>query len=425
MSEIRTVTRRDFLAGGVAAAAVTSFAVVRSAQGETDRPLKVGLVGCGKRGMGAARNCVDAAPGVTITAVGDVFHERAREAMQKMAAWGDKAAITPDRCFDGFDAIHKVLESGVDIVLLCTPPAFRPSHFEAAVAKGVHVFMEKPVAVCPAGARRMLRAAEESERKGLKVAAGTQRRHQLPYRHLIEQIHAGALGEIVAASAYWIGDYDYYPGVPREAGWSDMEWQLRNWNYFTWLSGDHIVEQHVHNLDVVNWVLGSHPVRCLGMGGRQQRNDPVYGHIFDHFSVEYEYPGGIRVQSLCRQMKDTDKRVEEHIVGTLGSGHPGRELRLSDGRILQFTGENADPYVLEHTHLIEAIRQDQPLNEARQVTESTLTAIMGRMSAYTGKEVTWDFVLNESKLDLTPPEHPEMGDVPLPPVAVPGITPLI
>ena len=420
-----SVTRRDFLVGGTVTAAVSTFAVLRTARGESEAKLRVGLVGCGKRGLGAARNCVDAAANVCITAVGDVFPERAREAMQKMAAWGDKADVTPDRCFAGFDAIHGVLDSGVDIVLLCAPPAFRPDHFEAAVAKGVHVFMEKPVAVCPAGARRMLQAAELSEQKGLKVAAGTQRRHQPPYRYLIEQIHQGALGEIVAASAYWVGDYDYYPGVPREPGWSDMEWQLRNWNYFTWLSGDHIVEPHVHNLDVVNWALKSHPVKCLGMGGRQQRTDPVYGHIFDHFSVEYEYPGGIRVQSLCRQMKDTDKRVEEYIAGTLGSGHPGKGLTLRDGRTILYAGENADPYVLEHTHLIEAIRQDLPLNEARQVTESTLTAIMGRMSAYTGKEVTWDFVLKESKLDLTPPKHPEMGDVPVPPVAVPGEMPLI
>ena len=272
------------------------------------------------------------------------------------------------------------------------------------------------------GVRSVLASSEMAAVKGLCIVSGAQRRHQPSYLDIIRRVHDGAIGEIVSAACYWIGDYDYYPAVPRQPEWSDMEWQLRNWNYFTWLSGDHIVEQHLHNIDVINWALNAHPVSAVGMGGRAQRTGPEYGHIYDHFSVEFEYPGGIRVQSLCRQNRDTYRRVGEHLVGTLGAATPARAISGPGAHV--FDGPDANPYEQEHADLIHAIRSGTPLNEGRDLAESTLAAVMGRMSAYTGQEVRWDWALNDSTLDLTPPAW-QMGPLPVPPVAVPGVDMLV
>jgi predicted dehydrogenase len=256
----------------------------------------------------------------------------------------------------------------------------------------------------------------------LSIVAGTQRRHQPAYLDIIQRIHDGAIGDILAASCYWVGDYGYYPAVLRKEGWSDVEAQVRNWNYYTWLSGDHIVEQHVHNLDIMNWALNAHPVKCFALGGRQQRTGPEFGHIYDHFAVEFEYPEAVRVQSLCRQNADTFSRVAENIVGTKGVANPARDIRGKE--MYRFKGKDADPYVKEHMDLIEAVRSGKPINEAKTVAESTLCAIMGRMSAYTGQEVTWKFAMEDSKLDLMP-KGLKFGDRPVDPVAVPGITKLV
>ena len=306
-------------------------------------------------------------------------------------------------------------------MILATPPHFRPAHFEAAVAAGRHVFLEKPVAVDGPGVRRVLAAGEEADRKGLSVVAGTQRRHEACYRAAVARLQEGAVGKIVSARCYWTMG-SLWMNEPREE-WSDFEWQLRNWLYFTWLSGDHIVEQHMHNLDAINWVLEATPVRAMGMGGRQVRTHPHYGNVFDHFAVEYEYPGGVSVTSMCRQTDGCASKVEEVIEGsegrcTLRSGH----AVLTRGSPWQFAGENPNPYVEEHRDLIASISSGPRVNESRQVAHSTLTAIMGRMSAYTGKEVTWEAAL-ASKEDLTPPSY-EFGPLPIPAVAVPGRTPL-
>jgi predicted dehydrogenase len=332
----------------------------------------------------------------------------------------DQMDVPEQRRFVGFDAYQKLLASGVDMVILATPPHFRPEHFEAAVKAGKHVFMEKPVAVDPVGVRRIIAAARLAEEKKLSVVAGTQRRHQLHYIEIIKRIHDGAIGEIVAAQCYWNGAGGSLRSE-KPAEMSDMEWQCRRWYYFCWLCGDHIVEQHVHNIDIMNWALGGHPVQCMGLGGRAVREG---GNIWDHFAVEFEYPGGVRVLSMCRQIPGCSDRVSERIVGTKGFAY-------IDGATGFIKAENAyegpaspNPYVQEHVDLIRSIREGAALNEGVQVAESTMAAIIGRMSAYTGRALKWDWAMNASKLDLSPPEY-AFGDLPAAPVPIPGKTPLV
>lgn len=392
-----------------AAAAVSAAAV----------PLRVGLIGCGGRGTGAATDCANSSANVEIVALGDLFKDRLDSCRENLKALGDKLKVSDERCFVGFDAYQKVLGSGVDLVLLATPPGFRPLHLRAAIDAGKHVFAEKPVAVDPTGVRSVLESAELAARKNLGLVAGTQYRHHNGYIETIKRVHQGAIGDIVAAQCYyntgglWVR--------PREPGQSDMEWQCRNWYYFTWLSGDHIVEQHIHNLDVINWALGSHPLKALGTGGRQVRTDPTYGNIFDHFTIEYEYPNGVRVMSMSRQMDGCATRVEDRLVGSKGTSDAKSLIRGT--MPWRFEGPANNPYQQEHADLIASIRAGKPLNEGKQIAHSTLTAIMGRMSAYTGQEVTWEQAMN-SKLDLVPKTF-EMGPLPVQPVAVPGKTPLV
>ncbi|MHC4574566.1 MAG: Gfo/Idh/MocA family protein, partial [Planctomycetota bacterium] len=261
--------------------------------------------------------------------------------------------------------------------------------------------------------------------KRLSIVAGTQQRRMSQYIEVMKRVHNGQIGEIVAGQCYWDWGHQDWHFALRQPKWSDMEWQVRCWPYFTWLSGDHIVEQHVHNLDIINWAIGSHPVQCLGMGGRQVRTGPEYGNIFDHFAIEYEYPNGVRVLSMCSQINGTTSRVSERVVGTKGFSYTTRGVGFIEGRNpYKYDGPRVDSMVKEHADLIKSIRDGNPINEGRQVAESTLTAIMGRISAYTGRALKWDWVMNASNLDLTPPEY-EMGDLPVAPVAIPGKTQLI
>ncbi|MCA8962470.1 MAG: Gfo/Idh/MocA family oxidoreductase, partial [Planctomycetes bacterium] len=352
--------------------------------------------------------------------MGDVFRDRLDASRRNLANVGDGYAVTDDRAFAGFDAVEKVLATDVDLVILATPPAFRPLHLAAAVAAGKHVFMEKPCATDPTGVRSVMESAKSAREKGLGIVAGTQRRHQRSYLECMKRIEDGAIGEIVGGHVYWNQGGLWVH--TRQPDYTDMEYQLRNWLYFAWASGDHIVEQHVHNLDVMNWAMGGPPVKAYGMGGRQSRTAPEYGNIYDHFAVEYEFANGARIISQCRQVPGTDGRVDEHLVGTQGTAAPGRrvdgrETYRHDGR------RDPDPYVQEHRDLIESIRAGEPLNEAHRLAESTLTAIMGRMSAYSGKVVSWEFALG-STLDLLPGTW-EFGELAVDPVAVPGSTPLI
>ncbi|MHC4948712.1 MAG: Gfo/Idh/MocA family protein [Planctomycetota bacterium] len=412
------VTRRAFMQTSTAAA-IGTLAVTRGAWAAGDDVLRVGVIGCGGRGTGAALNALEASPRVRITALADVFRDRVDGCREHLATAGERAAVPDDRCHVGFDAYRGLIAGDVDVVILATPPHFRPMHLAAAVAAGRHVFMEKPVAVDPAGIRAVLAAADEADAKGLTVVAGTQRRHEACYRAIMERIHDGDIGRITAARCYWnMGGL--WMHEPRDE-WTDMEWQLRNWLYFTWLSGDHIVEQHVHNLDVVNWAVGAHPVRAMGMGGRQVRTHPNYGNIFDHFAIDYEYPEDVHVLSMCRQTDGCAARVEESLVGTTGRTLTRPGLAVIEGDAAwRYEGDNPNPYVQEHRDLLASLDGGERLNEARTVAESTLTAIMGRMSAYTGQVVTWEQAM-ESSLDLTPPAY-EFGDLDVRPVAVPGRT---
>jgi predicted dehydrogenase len=281
------------------------------------------------------------------------------------------------------------------------------------------VFTEKPVAVDGPGIRSVLATYEAAKAKGLFIGAGTQRRHELGYVEALKRVHDGSIGEVLAARAYW--NQGALWNKPRQSSWSDVEWQMRNWLYFTWLSGDHIVEQHVHNLDVANWALGAHPLRAMGMGGRQSRISPEYGHGFDHFAIDFEYPNGVHVMSMCRQIPDCANRVAETVVGTKGvceleSG--AKRYELTGASAYKFTGTFTNPYVQEHADLIAAIRGASPYNELKQVAESTLTAIMGRISAYTGKAVSWEEALGSSETLL--PTNLAFGPMPVAPVARPG-----
>ncbi len=431
--EKELMSRRDFLKASAAvsgAALLVGGAPFVHAAG-SDR-LRVGLIGPGGRGTGAARDCMESAQGVELYSIGDLFKDQAEWAFNDLKdghKWGrdeapglpkEKFNVSQDRVFYGWDAYEKVINSGVDIVILATPPHFRPRHLEAAVKAGKHVFMEKPVAVDPAGVRSVIASSALADKRGLTIVAGTQRRHQASYVDVVKRITDGAIGELVAAQAYWIGSELWHK--ERQPEWTDMEYQIRNWLYYEWLSGDHIVEQHVHNLDIINWCFGGPPVKCIGMGGRQTRIEQKYGNIFDHFAVEYEYANGARVLSMCRQEEGASDRVSERVVGTRGVADPG--WGYWGEKEYKYEGEWRNPYVQEHADLIESIRKSKPLNEAKRVAESTMTAIIGRMSAYTGRELKYAWALNSSTLDLTPPEY-KFGPAPAVEVAVPGQTKLI
>lgn len=417
--------RRSFLRATSAAAA--GLALLPNAHARGNDVIKVGLVGCGGRGTGAVENICEAAGttyNIKIVALGDVFEDHlrnCREATKNGERTKDKYDVSDDRCFVGLDAYQKVIEAS-DLVILATPPGFRPQHIEAVVEAGKHLFTEKPVAVDGVGIRKVLAAADKAKEKKLAVVAGTQRRHQPGYIESLKRIHDGAIGEINGGQVYW--NQGAIWANKRQPEWSDVEYQLRNWYHFLWLCGDHIVEQHVHNLDVANWAIGSHPIRAVGMGGRQQVGGPELGQSYDHFAVDYEYPNEVHVMSMCRQIPDCENNVSETIVGTKGrfysngyrftGGDDKERIRVRDG----------NAYVHEHTHLLESIAAGEPLNELRQVAESTLTAIMGRMSAYTGKAVTWEEALN-SQLDTFPKELDLKGSLAEPEFPRPGVSELI
>jgi myo-inositol 2-dehydrogenase/D-chiro-inositol 1-dehydrogenase len=357
-------TRRDFIKGSAATvAALSTIGTVASAAGPDK--IRVGLVGCGRRGSGAVLNCIESSENVELVAVGDMFQDKIDWTMGRLEKVKESVKVSRDSVFTGFDAYQQVIDSDLDLLILATPPAFRPDHLDAAVRAGKHVFMEKPAAVDPVGIRSVIASGELAKKKGLAIVAGTQRRHQAEYLATMKRVHDGAIGDIVSAECYWVDDYEYYTPPKREKGWSEMEWQLRNWNYYTWLSGDHIVEQHVHNIDIMNWALGSHPISALGMGGRQQRTGSEFGHIYDHFAVELEYPGGVRVTSLCRQMEKVAGRIGEYVVGTKGTCDPAREIKGAKPFMIE--EEGVSPYVQEHTDLIASIRAGKPLNEARTI----------------------------------------------------------
>lgn len=397
--------RRDFLKAGAAAAALAAVPAGVHAAGNNS--IKVGLIGCGGRGSGAAKDCITADKSVVIHAVGDVFEPRAKNAAKTFTdKFGEQANIG-DRVFSGLDAYKKVIESGVDLVILATPPGFRPAHLEAAINAKKHVFCEKPVAVDAAGIRKCLGLVEKVKENGTALVAGTQRRHDPGYNEIVKKIQDGEFGKVEYARVSWNGNGIWFNA--RNPNESDVEYQLRNWYHFLWLCGDHIVEQHVHNLDVINWVMGAHPVKASGFGGRSYRKagDPnEVGHIWDHFAVELEYPGGVPVYSACTHIPGIKTDVSETVYCTKGA------KKLNGGGPVS-------PYVQEHIDLIQSIKNGKPLNELKAVTESTMTAILGRMACYSGQPLTWEQALNANE-DTMPTNLALAMENKIGPVPVPG-----
>jgi len=394
-----------------AGALALSGVAVPLAEARGSDTIRVGVVGCGNRGSGAANDCVKSSAGVKIVALADAFGDR-------LGGLKNQFKVRDNRCFVGLDAYKKLMAlDDVNLVILATPPGFRPVQFAEAINRGKNVFMEKPVAVCPAGIKMVIEASKKAAEKKLAVVAGTQRRHERAYVETMKRIHDGAIGEIVSAQCYWNQGALWVN--KRQANQGDVEWQLRNWLYFTWLSGDHIVEQHVHNIDVINWAFDAIPENVHGLGGRQYRTGPEHGNIFDHFGVEFFYPGDVRTISTCRQIEGTTHNVSERVVGTKGVSNCAGSIEGENP--WRYQGPNPNSYVQEHADLIKSIRRGNPLNEGQRIAESTLCAIMGRESAYARQRLKTPWFMSKCTLDLVPPDSLKLSDSkPVPPFAVPG-----
>lgn len=400
------------------------------ASGRADEPLiRVGVVGCGGRGTGAAADAVEAAPNVEIYAMADLFRDRLQTSVEQLQEHASEGFnVTPERQFSGFDAYERVLETDVDYVILATPPHYRPQQLRAAVEADKHVFFEKPVGVDPPGVKQVIETGKRAEEKGLSLVTGTIYRRQDNFVEGVQRLHDGQIGDPLVGQAFYLTGPVWQRA--HKPGMSNMEWQCRNWYHFTWLSGDHIVEQFVHNLDTINWALQGHPVEATATGGRQTRVDPSYGHIYDHFSVVFTYPNDVQVRAMCRQMERTQHETSNRIECTEGriDLNPGKTTITDNDGSTVFEMEKGDevdedPYVTEHTDLIESIRQDEPINEAEQIAHSTLTGILGREAAYTGQTITWDEIMQADQLALGPDAY-EFGSATIPPVAQPGRTTL-
>jgi predicted dehydrogenase len=436
---MKNIKRRKFIAettlatiGTIGAAGIISSCKRRPEeklplllkQAPEGRVLKAGLIGCGGRGTGAVINFIDAGPNLQVTALGDVFKDKLDQCRQKIRELKN-IEIADENCFIGFDSYQKVIDSGVDVVLLCTPPHFRPAHVEAAIAAGRHVFMEKPCAVDPTGARSVMVSAQRAKEKGLCIVSGTIRRVQKDFMETRRRVMNGEIGEIVSAHIIRNGGSLWV--TKRAPGWSDMEYMLRNWANFCWLSGDHIVEQFIHEIDVMNWYLGKNPVKAIGWGGRQRR---ITGDQYDFFSIEYIYDNGMHTHCAARQISGCSNLTKQFIAGTEGfADAKGFLYNLKGEEIWKYpkpeegssdeTWKVTDPYVQEHINLVTGIRTGNIVNDAEAQVNSTLITIMGRMSAYTGKDVTWDEVLN-SDLYLGPRTY-AFGPVPDIPETIPVI----
>ena len=439
-----STSRRDFLktttVAAVGAGVLANLnGVASGAYASGDETIKVGLIGCGGRGNGAAAQALSTEGPVKLIAVADAFEDQLEKSLRNIErGLGDRAKdrvdVPKERQFVGFDGYQKVIDSGVDLVILATPPGFRPMHFEAAVKAGKHVFMEKPVAVDAPGVRQVLDSVRQAKEKNLKVGVGLQRHHQNSYLETIKRLEEGAIGDIIALRVYWNGGGVWGPGdgyhLVREQCKTEMEYQMRNWYYYNWLCGDHIVEQHIHNIDVGCWLKGAYPVLARGMGGREVRTDPKYGQIYDHHAVQFEFGDGTYMFSECRHIPNCWDSVSEHALGSKGSANiSGSSFSTFDGNEKwRYRGPNPNPYQVEHDDLFAAIRSNTPYNEGEFGALSTMASILGRMCTYSGKEIRWDDALNSSK-SLMPEKFAWDADPPvLPdedgryPVAVPGVT---
>ena len=425
-TELNELSRRDFLSATAASLAAGTAVFNRTARAESGGTLRVGLVGCGGRGTGAAAQALQADPNVKLTALGDAFADRLQSSLKALRAQepiAGKIDVSPEQCFVGFDAYEKVIRNS-DVVLLATPPHFRPIHIEAAIKAGKHVFAEKPVAVDSPGVRSVLASCEEAARKRLAVLSGLCLRFSGAYREMIRRIHAGELGEIRTLQAndfrgpIWV--------KPRQPGWTDMEYHMRNWYYFTWLSGDFNVEQHVHMLDLCAWAMkDQYPISAIGTGGRQARTGPEYGNIYDHHSVIYEYPNNVKLFATCRQQSGTAGDISATIYGTKGIAHFSHRgsYMITDKRE-NFQGERDNIYQIEHDEFFASIRNEQPINNGEYMSKSTLMAVLGRMATYTGQKVTWQQAY-DSQEELAPASYDWNAQPPVSEVAIPGMTRLV
>lgn len=421
-------SRRDFLktSAVVAGATMASGLLTPGAHAAGNDVLKVGLIGCGGRGTGAATQAMKADPNVKLVAMGDAFADRLQYSLNYLKTKVGKQVaakidVKPEHQFVGFDAYKKVIESDVDVVLLATPPHFRPMQLHAAIDAGKHVFAEKPVAVDAPGCKSILEACEKARKKNLSIVSGLCWRYHHGKRETIKRVQEGGVGDIVTlqcnynTGALWMKE--------RQQGWSDMEWQLRNWLYFAWLSGDHNVEQHIHSLDKMAWVMGDeYPVKAVGMGGRQVRTDPSYGHIYDHHAVVYEYKNGVKLFSFCRQWDKCAQDVTDYVMGTKGTCDVMKH-KISGENKWRYKAKRGfidDMYQTEHNELFASIRNGKPINNGEYMTKSTLMAIMGRMATYTGQNITWEMA--ENSKEVLGPDSYEWGQVPMPAVARPGTT---
>jgi predicted dehydrogenase len=430
-------TRRRFIKTSVVGGTAAMLLSNGMLYGKSPDKIKVGLIGCGGRGTRAGIiDCAESSPGVELVAIGDVFEDHVKSAPETIKTNLQKRGlpvkdiykVTPETTFAGFDAYKNVIACDVDMVILTTPPFFRPEHLRAAVEAGKHVFVEKPVAVDPVGVRSVIESSDLALEKGLVIVAGTQLRRILSNRETIKRVHNGDIGDLTGGQVVRSGgamrDWRSEEET-RKPEWSDMEYHIRRWLFWTWQSGDFITEMHVHNLDIMNWILGSHPVQCMGVGGRQVRTEAKYGDCYDHFAVEYEYPNDVRIEYIGTQIDGFTYRSDQRVTGTQGSVYLyGGNGIIKGANPWKFEGEKPNPSVLQYAEMIDSIRKGKPLNEGRQVAESTMTAILGRMSAYTGRALKWDWAMNASKLDLTPGEM-KFGDLPDMPVPMPGVTELI
>jgi predicted dehydrogenase len=453
MSDSMASSRRSFLqsTSAIAGAAALASSIGSRAYAAGDDKIKIALVGCGGRGTGAATQCLSTTNGlVELYAMADAFEDAIDKSLMNLKGEGkrkgavdpSKVNVTNERKFVGLDAYKKAIDCGVDMVILATPPGFRPMQFEYAVKQGKNIFMEKPVATDAAGVRRVLEAAKIAKEKNLKVGVGLQRHHSHLYQETIKRLWEGAIGDINHMRVYWNSDGVWDPRLDRDKAKSEMEYQVRNWYYYTWLGGDHIVEQHIHNIDVANWVLGGHsggmayPKQAQGMGGRQVRTDKKYGEIYDHFAIEFTYEtpaGDITVQSHCRHIKHCWNSVTEYAVGTKGKASvSGGIIEPTGGEKWKFRDKEPNAYQVEHDVLQDAIRNNKPHNEAERGAKSTMSAILGRLAAYSGKIVQWDAALNSEvnyawpqnlTWDAQPPTLPDSNGYY--PVPMPGITKVV
>ncbi len=418
-------SRRSFLKGSTAVGSAFTISRPELVRGAGNERLRAGVIGCGGRGTQAVENLMEGYPNAELVAMADIFEDRLEKSIRRLreapqtAKYHDRIKVDPEHRFIGFDGYKKVIASGVDVVMLATPPGYRPEHFEAAINAKKHVFCEKPFGTDPVGCRRFMAAAKKSEELKLTVKSGAQRRSQKEYVETWQKVRDGAIGDILAAYAYWVGgpvlqfqggNWPAEKGV-RSPKWGDMEYQNRNWYSYVWICGDQIVEQHLHNIDVCNWFMGTHPVRVVASGGVAWRpKDEVYGNIYDHISADFVYANGVHMSSYCRQYpKGSAQNVSELIVGAKGR---------TNCHDLGVKGIN--PYVQEHTDMVNSILGNGPyINEAMAVAESTMTCIMGRESAYSGQEITWDMMM-ASRLDLTPKAFDYNLKLDTPPLPVPG-----